>query len=234
MATTPQPPRARPGPATPEPPPWTDRHHEPPDRPPQGPEGETLEGLLRRLKIETWDVILVGDGSGQAWAESVLTPGVGVGWACVLLESSAIERRLFFGGANDGTVNIGEAMAYLLPLCWLADRDAKQHAAPQKTGKTKSVHIITDSDYLRFRGNTHSGAGGPQASPGLAAIWAGLETFHRRGYTLHWHHLPRNDAALNRYVDDLSRRSRLCLKAGELPKAVDEGGLVLHELNPWE
>ena len=185
---------------------------------------ESLQDLLTRLKIpqsgaERYDLLLIGDGSGCDWR-------IGAGWGCVSIERlHEAEPMVWFGAMNRGTVNLAEMLAYVPPLTWYAARPTKL--------LTRNVHIITDSEYCKNTGtNNHAlvQANGP--------LWQIFAIFQRYGLLLHWHWCPREDVALNVYVDALSKSARLSLEASD-PQAVIEhspDGQVhrgVQEYNVW-
>jgi len=170
---------------------------------------ETLEDLLQRLNIKTWDLLLVGDGSGSRWEQPA-------GWACVAIERSRqqlgrandsgggeqLRRKVFYGAVNDGTVNFAELMAYFAPLSWYA---AKTEKFDGPLVLPREVHILTDSQYVQKMMTGRM----PKTH---AAFWLAYNIYNRLGFRLNWHWLPRNDIALNRYVDAISRKARLLLQ----------------------
>lgn len=158
---------------------------------------ETLEELLIRLKIQPneWDLLLVGDGSGSNWTRES-------GWASVSIERKTLERRVWFGSMNCGTVNFAEMMAYLQPLNWYASVELNNR---KKSGgvRFRNVHIITDSKYCGEQGNKKDLF--PKKN---SALWKIFGDFQRHGILLHWHWIPRDTVELNAYADKLSKDAR--------------------------
>lgn len=161
----------------------------------------------------------MGDGSGSKW-------GNALGWAAVLLERTSMERKVFHGAMNDGTVSMAEIIAYLAPLTWYA----------QKVGdrpKIYDVHIITDSQYVQSVGD-----GGKLTMRKHKVLWTAFGMFNRLGLKLHWHWLPaeHNDktrsAGLNKFVDALSRAARV--QYTEAAPAKNAKVPDPYQLNPWE
>jgi hypothetical protein len=191
---------------------------------------ETLERLLKRLKIKDrdWDLVLVGDGSGSNWK-------IGAGWACVSIERLHEEEpRVWFGAMNRGTVNLAEMLAYVQPLTWYAAKvDHEIHVSHHRDKLTRNVHIITDSDYCRDVGTT-----GGELIRANGPIWQIFKIFSRYGIFLHWHWRPREDVALNVYVDALSKAARLTLDQHDPQKAVEQSSdgqqRSVTEYNPWQ
>lgn len=151
-----------------------------------------------------------------------------MGWACVLLEHDAMERKVFYGAANDGTINIGELLAYLVPLTWYANKVFDERKK-SKRNDVRHVHIITDSQYAQSRGEL---GGIPVANSSLFYAFA---FFNRLGIQLHWHWVERETVELNRYVDGLSKAARLMFKTTNLQTVVTDAlNLTPEDCNPWE
>ena len=188
-------------------------------------ERETLQQLLERLGIDhdKWDMFLVGDGSGSKW-------GYPIGWGCVALYPDRMDRKVYYGGMNDGTVNVAEAMAYMAPLTEFA-RDLHEKAKAKKQRHvTANVHILTDSAYTRQRGEQ----GAPTDYKRNSFLFRAYDMFSRQGIFLHWHHLKREDAELNRYADVLSKAARAPYKAENLQIGLLKDGWATQDCNPWE
>lgn len=172
-----------------------------PKPPPADPEDfDGVEKILQRLNVAQWDIVLVGDGSGSSW-------GKGIGWACVSFEHLTKKRRVWFGGANDGTVNMSEIMAYLQPLTYFSAQEAEKRKE-RGTTRAYNVHIVTDSQYCRDTGKLRSALVAKNAG-----LWACFNVFARHGFVLHWHWMKRESTGLNVLCDSLSRAGRLALKA---------------------
>lgn len=170
-----------------------------------GPDDEPLDVLLAKLRIATWDYLLVGDGSGSTWKREI-------GWSSVMAERATQERTVWGGMANRGTVNFAEIMAYLQPLEYLATREIDRR---EKGGlyKAYNVHIVTDSEYCQKTGSARGQT--PKKNSGL---WSIFDVFKRVGFCLHWHWIRRESCGLNRLTDALSKGFRLkavnCVAAG--------------------
>jgi ribonuclease HI len=180
---------------------------------------ETFEAMLERLGIEEWDLVLVGDGSGSNWKREC-------GWGCVAFEANTLTRRVFYGAMNLGTVNVGEMMAYLQPLTWYLSRN--QDEGKNKASRSRVIHIITDSEYVKTRGEN-----GNVGSKRNHIMWSVLDLIKRQGYVMHWHHVPRDTVALNMYADLLSKAARLQIKGGRA-HAATERQLAVEQCNQWE
>ncbi len=184
-------------------------------------ENEYFQVLLDRLGIEEYDLILIGDGSGSKW-------GLPIGWAVTAIAKTSMERKVFYGAMNDGTVNIAEAMAYMQPLLWYA---TKVRAERKQGGVTREhiVHIITDSEYVRevgSRGHVDFSTNQP--------IWAVYELLKRQCLQINWHWQRRDEVALNAFADLLSKRSRKLFKENDQENALRLRGITRDDANPWE
>ena len=165
------------------------------DLPPQ--DRKALRKLLTQFKVAdgSWDVLILGDGSGSKW-------GHAVGFASVMFDRRTRVFRRFYGGLNDGTVNLAEIMAYMAPLTFLSTQalDAKESGM---RFKAVSVQIFTDSQYCRdvgTKGCTMQGKNG--------LLWECLKSVHRVGVVPHWHWIRRETSPFNSLVDRLSKLSR--------------------------
>lgn len=159
---------------------------------------DALMSLLERLKIKEFDLILIGDGSGSM-------QNYPIGWACVAIEQGQMSRRVFYGGANDGTINQAEPLAYLIPLSWYAAKLNKE-GKPGARG-VRHIHIITDSEYARDQGQRLS-----VTTSYNTILWAAFGLLARQGLVLHWHWIERETDPVNHEVDLLSKAARALIK----------------------
>lgn len=187
---------------------------------------ETLPILLERHGIQSWDILLVGDGSGGDWDNPC-------GWASVSIERAPLtgnlepERRCWHGGMNFGTVNVAEIMAYVQPLNWFVAREEERHRKGRRRA-VHQVHIFTDSQYCRDMG----GSADRQITKN-GVFWSAFDTFARQGFLLYWHWIRRDDVALNVYADLLSKMSRGLFKKHDLRTRLEnEIERTLHDCNP--
>jgi hypothetical protein len=176
---------------------------------------QTLENLLNHFSIEQWDILLVGDGSGSFRLQPC-------GWGCVSLERATLERKLWYGACNAGTVNMAEMLAYLMPLTYFA---ANRVAA--NVYETSHVHIITDSAYLeKMSPGSQKRIG--NANQGLLQIF---RQFDQSGLELHWHWAERETVELNTIADILSKAARISLQNGDVPQVVNQK--LSQQANAW-
>jgi len=163
-------------------------------------EEESLEELLSRLNIQPdeWDLLIIGDGSGSNWTRES-------GWASVSIERATLERRVWLGAMNRGTVNFAEMMAYLQPLNWYASAELTKR---KKSGNVRfrKVHIVTDSKYCKEQGSRKL-----FTSKKNSVLWKIFDGFQRHGILLHWHWIPRDTVSLNVYADKVSKAARKSL-----------------------
>lgn len=190
-------------------------------------ERENLYGLLQRIGVsDDWDFLLFGDGSGSTWNKEC-------GWAAVSIERLTMERLVWYGYANRGSVNLAELMAYLQPLSWLANREADR-IKKYKRRRDYQVQIVTDSQYCANTGNSNDRMmikNGP--------LWAQFDCLKRQGIAVNWLWWPRGGAELNSYADALSRLARVEFRKYNLPErlATNTAGEIVttvYDCNPDE
>lgn len=185
---------------------------------------EELEQTLQRLKIEKWDWLLIGDGSGSNWGHEC-------GWGCVAINRLTMDRPVFWGMMNRGTVNIAEMMAYLQALDFISAEEDKRKKHSGRS-RTRNIHIITDSDYCCAQGSSDNLL--PRKN---GARWRVFEDYQRHGLLLHWHHVCRTDVALNIYADAISKAARHLVKAHSVQSMVETNGngtvlRTVYDFNP--
>jgi hypothetical protein len=156
----------------------------------------------------------VGDGSGNMW-------GNPVGFGCVALERDTMERKVFWGAMNDGTVTTAELLAYIAPLTWYAGKVADARKGDDAKMGLRQVHIITDSQHLQGRGE----GGGAFPRQGIILNWHWLPAYHEK---------PDIAAELNEYVDHVSKEARLLVKGFDMVDTLGRKGLDPYKRNPWE
>jgi ribonuclease HI len=157
-----------------------------------------VENLALRLNISDWDLILVGDGSGNGWEN----PG---GWGCYIFNKQdtgeILERPAIAGGLScGGSISFLEAIPF-----WLAIRqhyytwgglDACAH------GKIFSAHIVTDSEWAA---KAMSGSMEPKKHKDMAMLF---RYFQDLGYRITWHKVPREVFLTHKKADRLSAQAR--------------------------
>ena len=163
-----------------------------------------FQDLLDHLGIDQWDLLLVGDGSGNTWDYAC-------GWACVAIEKQSMDRQVLSGSMNRGTNNVAELMAYVHALTWYVAR------VRNDTGDIdpRTVHVLTDSEYVAKTGQ----AGYPALRRKNKMLWTAVEMAQRQAIYLRWHHLDRATTALNRYADYIAGEAR---KAAIEPSTIED------------
>lgn len=150
---------------------------------------ERVDALVTKLGIpDNWDVIFVGDGSGNRWTH-------GCGWACVSFDRAEGAARLWHGIMNRGTVNVAEIMAYVQPLNYLVS----EKAAGRNNRVVTNIHVITDSDYCRSTGSRQD-----RAVVLNNALWGVFDVYRRVGFQVHWHWARRMSSYFNRVADHVA------------------------------
>lgn len=162
-----------------------------------------LNALVTRLNIPyTWDVIIAGDGSGNAWNQPC-------GWSGILVDRMYRGRQLFFGGSNVGSVNFAESMPYLTALTWYDARVGKRLL--DQIGALR-VHIVTDSQVV-----AHWGTKACQVSEPLPRqqihTWAAIREYRRLGYLLQFHWAERMSSGFNWACDLIAGLSRVSMRS---------------------
>lgn len=158
-----------------------------------------IHQLTARLGITTWDVLLVGDGSGSGW-------DIGAGWASLLIDQQTWASRMFHGAVNIGTVTIGEIMPYVHGLMWYFSDDGPGRQRVSElviAGRLLQVHIVSDNSSVVLNGNDH------QTRRKNLPLWAALDCIQGFGAQLHFHHQARLENTLNLLCDEVSRQSRI-------------------------
>jgi ribonuclease HI len=168
-----------------------------------------VDFLLKHFKIKSWDVLLIGDGSGSTWNR-------GAGWASVSIEHENMEVRTWAGGVNYGTVNFAEIMAYLQPLTYfqgrnktLQGRNKTLQEALAYTLRPYTIHIVTDSEYVQKMGDSKR-----RGAIKNGTLWSCFDIMARQGFLLRWHWMRRDTSAFNTYCDTLSRFYRKLVENG--------------------
>lgn len=141
-----------------------------------------------------------------------------------------MERRVWFGAMNCGTVNFSEMMAYLQPLNWYVAQELSRRSNRGKV-RFRNVHIITDSKYCTDMGERKNLTPNKNGS-----LWRIFDDFQRHGLLLHWHWIPRASVGLNVYVDKLSKEARLTIKNCQAQERIEDSGFddsrTVYDFNP--
>lgn len=158
---------------------------------------DSLQDLLQELGITTWDVLLIGDGSGTGWDSPA-------GWAVVLIDKPTRGRKLFYGAVNHGSINFAEGAPYFQALLWYHHFHGRDRLRRQ--GQLH-VHVLTDSQVTTQHGQQANqlAADLPRAN---SPIWAGVREFVRLGYQLEFHWRPRKSSQLNELADRFAGEAR--------------------------
>jgi len=158
-----------------------------------------LEDLLKHLKIEQWDALIVGDGSGTGWKQ-------GAGWAAVLIDKASYARKLFYGAMNTGTVMLGELFPYLHALSWYTGKDGPGRQRQREVAQLQrhmEIHIVTDNQAVATSGNH------PDSRRSHQELWKAFEAYRSRGFNMTFHFVERDRIHLNVLVDEVSRQARI-------------------------
>jgi len=156
-----------------------------------------LRDLLASHGISEYDLVLIGDGSGNAWNKAA-------GWAVFMGHPARQQFKLLYGGLSEGSINLVEAWAYLHALSWFHGQRDKHEARIQPRVRVK---IITDSDLTVQCGNRAVDMS--QATPEVnAPTWSAFREFARRGYDIQFFWSRRATHIFNTCADTLASRAR--------------------------
>lgn len=155
---------------------------------------------MRRAHVDpdTADIVIVSDGSGAGWK-------MACGWAATMIDLRTKARRVFHGACSPGSVGMGELMGPLHALTWC-------HAHGH-TGKR--IVVLSDSQYVVNTGNKERKV----TVKANFYLWSQFDWFKRQGYRVQWAWMRRDECALNKYADGLSRSARLKLTEIDLAAA---------------
>jgi len=148
----------------------------------------TVEELVASVQGPAWDLLLLGDGSGQGWDKPA-------GWAVVGIDRLSQSRFALMGGCSRGTVNWAESDCYLRGLAY-----DFHHLHGGKLLQHRRVLIVSDSQFTVNVGN------GEARSRANSEVWAGFQHLHDEGYRLTWRWNPRNNNPLAVELDICSRQ----------------------------
>lgn len=163
-------------------------------------QNDPLPALLTRLKISDWQVLIAGDGSGNAADKAC-------GWAGILIDQQTRGRRISYGAVNAGSINFAETMPYLQLLTWFDQYYGKDRL--EKHGSIR-VHIVTDSQVV-------AGWGAAAMSPTSRTprkqgpYWAAMRYLRSLGYICEFHWAPRQSTQLNIMADLIAGLSRAAM-----------------------
>lgn len=175
--------------------------------------------MAAALKIEKWDAIIIGDGSGSGW-------GQGAGWASVVVMRNGRRSPLLSGAFSAGTVNIAELMAGLQGLMWL-DEEGQARELRRSRGDFLDVHIVSDSELTVNQGNLKAACRGV-----TRVLWKSIREYEREGYRLHYHWYPRDQIQLNVLCDHASRQARLSVEAITVGSLLESDRITVYDFNP--
>ncbi len=179
---------------------------------------------------DDWDVLVVGDGSGQGWNDPC-------GWSSVLVDRHARGRKLFYGAMNLGTSGLAELIPYVQAMAWYeAGHGARRRAKLDRP--ILHVAIVTDCKSIADQGNQIlSGAKELASVRAHRPFWVALLDYERAGYAFSFRWVARAQSALNAYCDNVAGRSRIAVDAiKDVQLPVDERGrtISIYECNEDE
>jgi len=203
------------------------------------PKVELLQRVLDRAKIDRWDILIIGDGSGTGWRDAC-------GFAGILIDRAFHTRMLVHGGLSAGSVNLAEMMPYLTGLINYHEQYGKRQL---KMRSPLQVHIITDSQVTCYHGVAAASATEELPKVSHRPLWAGMRDLGRMGYRIHYHWAARSTSMLNwasdliAYLarkniknieeeDQLAARARAAIEQVQFVDPATGEGIDIHALNP--
>lgn len=165
--------------------------------------------MLAKLGITVWDVLLIGDGSGNGHEFPC-------GWASVLIDRETRNRKTFYGAMNQGSINLAEMMPYLQGLSWYHNTHGHDRL---KIRTPQVVHVVTDSQVTALHGNNTSHGHEQLPKIGHRALWAAMRDLCSVGYRIQYHWAERSHVNMNYLADliaGLSRRQIMGVDVDEL------------------
>lgn len=172
----------------------------------------TLQALLSAVGITTWDLLLVGDGSGSGWDGAC-------GWAAALIDNNQKAGRFYHGGMNLGSVNLAEQMPYMQSMLhWLNASGGRDLI---KRRGVLQVHIVTDSETVAKHGSqaSHFDETLPRTQ---YPLWAAWREMIREGFQFHFHWAPRASSTFNIACDCIASMARRSVLTQSLRYMDDE------------
>jgi len=153
-----------------------------------------LDGFLLQHAVATWDLLLMGDGSGLQWE-------LGGGYAVFLIDKTSGRRAHLVGARTLTTINRMELSAYIEALAFHYSQFMRHaiEAPPYR------VHVFSDSKLT-----VDCGAGRCMRKAN-GDLWQSIDWFETRGYRITWHHMPRNNSQFHVLADELAGKARLAV-----------------------
>jgi hypothetical protein len=158
----------------------------------------SLEDTIAKAGVpDTWDVMIVGDGSGCWWDKPCA-------WGCTLIDRHLGRRRAFYGGLSSGSIAIAELMPAVHAMLWYAEFQGKVRRAQLRRGSL-NIHIITDNETTSLHWAILT-AGGQRAQKlrKKRPLWNVLLQLERSGYIFHFHWIARDTVGLNKVADKVA------------------------------
>lgn len=159
---------------------------------------DDCEDLTVQLNVADYDLLLVGDGSGN-------TADLPCGWYCTEYRRGAGSVVRHRGGCNMGSNNHAELMPYIQALWAFQVRKEKNRWSLLPV----QVVIVSDSELTVRCGNRQ------YERKANKHLWAVIDWFELQGYVFRWVHVPRNSNPLNALADQEAGKTRKAIVALE-------------------
>jgi ribonuclease HI len=163
-----------------------------------------LRKLACALDLGPFDLLLVGDGSGEDYTRPA-------GWACTAYDIAKKKAVIHAGVCTAGTNNSAELVPYIHAL-WFFNQEHQHDGA-----RSYQVAVVSDSEVTVRCGN------GQYQRRANGCFWSGIEWFEAHDFVFRWHHVRRNSNAWSTYADAVAGKARKA--AAALQRAIiDELG----------
>jgi len=159
-----------------------------------------LKELLQKFQIDSWDALIIGDGStiGNAQKKSAE-----MGWASAMLDRYT---GLWHSAIGCTTSSCSIGIAELIGVWWLLKYHAKYCRRIGWSGECLTVHVFSDNNATVTSGN----AAPADRSSKHEDLWRAIDwvSRDRERYKLVFHHVDRETVSVHSVMDELSVSAR--------------------------
>lgn len=159
-----------------------------------------LEELLKKFQIDSWDALIIGDGSTFS---SPATEAKEMGWASAMLNR---HTGLWHTAIGCTTSNNSIGIAELIGVWWLLKYHVKYCRNIGQSMDKKIVHVFSDNEAMVISGNAKPW----ERVSKHEDLWRAIDWISRdrKRYELVFHHTPRETVSLHSLMDELASSAR--------------------------